>query len=64
MSHTRRLGGRKIAALAADGLEKIELVMPLRGIAVCPVPRSMWCRCARAEFEGEPAHAGEPGRCG
>lgn len=32
MSHTRRLGGRKIAALAADGFEKVELVIPLRAL--------------------------------
>jgi protease I len=32
MSHTRRLSGRKIAALAADGFEKVELVVPLRAL--------------------------------
>ena len=32
MSRTRRLRGRKIAALAADGFEKIELVIPLRAL--------------------------------
>lgn len=32
MSHTRRLAGRKIAVLAADGFEKVELVVPLRAL--------------------------------
>jgi protease I len=32
MSHTRRLSGRKIAVLAADGFEKVELVVPLRAL--------------------------------
>jgi protease I len=32
MPHTRRLAGRKIAALAADGFEKVELVIPLRAL--------------------------------
>ena len=32
MSPTRRLPGRKIAALAADGFEKVELVIPLRAL--------------------------------
>jgi protease I len=32
MQHTRRLAGRKIAALAADGFEKVELVIPLRAL--------------------------------
>jgi protease I len=30
MSQARRLAGRKIAALATDGFEKVELVIPLR----------------------------------
>jgi protease I len=29
---TRRLAGRKIAVLAADGFEKVELVVPLRAL--------------------------------
>ncbi|ORV93035.1 permease [Mycolicibacterium iranicum] len=32
MSHSRRLSGRKIAVLAADGFEKVELVIPLRAL--------------------------------
>lgn len=32
MSQARRLTGRKIAALAADGFEKVELVIPLRAL--------------------------------
>ncbi|WP_084187859.1 type 1 glutamine amidotransferase domain-containing protein [Mycobacterium paraffinicum] len=32
MSHARRLSGRKIVALAADGFEKVELVIPLRAL--------------------------------
>lgn len=32
MSHTRRLSGRNIAVLAADGFEKVELVVPLRAL--------------------------------
>jgi protease I len=32
MSQGRRLSGRKIAALAADGFEKVELVIPLRAL--------------------------------
>lgn len=32
MSKTRRLAGRRIAALAADGFEKVELVVPLRAL--------------------------------
>jgi protease I len=32
MSRTRRLSGRKIAVLAADGFEKVELVVPLRAL--------------------------------
>ena len=32
MSQERRLSGRKIAALAADGFEKVELVIPLRAL--------------------------------
>jgi protease I len=32
MSQARRLSGRKIAALAADGFEKVELVIPLRAL--------------------------------
>lgn len=32
MSHTRRLSGRKIAVLAADGFEKVELVVPVRAL--------------------------------
>lgn len=32
MSQARRLSGRKIAALAADGFEKVELVVPLRAL--------------------------------
>ncbi|WP_406815053.1 type 1 glutamine amidotransferase domain-containing protein [Mycobacterium sp. M23085] len=32
MPHTRRLAGRRIAALAADGFEKVELVIPLRAL--------------------------------
>lgn len=32
MSHGRRLSGRKIAALAADGFEKVELVIPLHAL--------------------------------
>ncbi len=32
MSNTRRLSGRKIAVLAADGFEKVELVVPLRAL--------------------------------
>lgn len=32
MSHTRRLSGRKIAVLAADGFEKVELVVPMRAL--------------------------------
>ena len=32
MSHTRRLSGRKIAVLAADGFEKVELVVPRRAL--------------------------------
>jgi protease I len=32
MSHSRRLSGRKIAVLAADGYEKVELVIPVRAL--------------------------------
>src|SRR3954468_686411 len=32
MSNKRRLSGRKIAVLAADGFEKVELVVPLRAM--------------------------------
>jgi protease I len=32
MANTRRLKGRKIAVLAADGFEKVELVVPLRAL--------------------------------
>lgn len=32
MSHSRRLSGRKIAVLAADGFEKVELMIPLRAM--------------------------------
>lgn len=32
MSHARRLSGRNIAVLAADGFEKVELVVPLRAL--------------------------------
>lgn len=32
MSHSRRLSARRIAVLAADGFEKIELVVPLRAL--------------------------------
>ena len=32
MSNTRRLAGRKIAVLAADGFEKVELVVPMRAL--------------------------------
>ena len=32
MPQKRRLSGRKIAALAADGFEKVELVLPLRAL--------------------------------
>ncbi|KUI38341.1 permease [Mycobacterium sp. GA-2829] len=32
MSHARRLSGRNIAVLAADGFEKVELVIPLRAL--------------------------------
>jgi protease I len=32
MSHSRRLSGRKIAVLAADGFEKVELVIPMRAL--------------------------------
>ena len=32
MPHLRRLQGRKIAILAADGFEKVELVVPLRAL--------------------------------
>src|SRR4051794_10609034 len=32
MSTTRRLKGRTIAALAADGFEKVELIVPLRAL--------------------------------
>jgi protease I len=32
MTHTRRLAGRRIAVLAADGYEKVELVVPLRAL--------------------------------
>lgn len=32
MSHSRRLSGRKIAVLAADGYEKVELVVPMRAL--------------------------------
>jgi protease I len=32
MAKTRRLAGRKIAVLAADGFEKVELVVPLRAL--------------------------------
>lgn len=32
MAHTRRLSGRRIAVLAADGFEKVELVVPLRAL--------------------------------
>ncbi|OBL01436.1 glutamine amidotransferase [Mycobacterium sp. 1245499.0] len=32
MSQARRLSGRKIAVLAADGFEKVELVIPLRAL--------------------------------
>jgi protease I len=34
MSHSRRLSGRKIAVLAADGFEKVELVIPMRALQV------------------------------
>lgn len=34
MSHLRRLSGRKIAVLAADGYEKVELVVPLRALQI------------------------------
>lgn len=34
MSHSRRLSKRKIAVLAADGYEKVELVIPLRALQV------------------------------
>ncbi len=32
MAHSRRLSGRKIAVLAADGFEKVELVIPMRAL--------------------------------
>ncbi|MEW5808745.1 MAG: type 1 glutamine amidotransferase domain-containing protein [Actinomycetota bacterium] len=32
MSQSRRLSGRKVAVLAADGFEKVELVIPLRAL--------------------------------
>ncbi|MGY4648953.1 protease I [Mycobacterium sp. URHB0021] len=32
MSNNRRLAGRKIAVLAADGFEKVELVVPMRAL--------------------------------
>ncbi len=32
MAHKRRLSGRTIAVLAADGFEKVELVVPLRAL--------------------------------
>lgn len=32
MTHARRLSGRKIAVLAADGYEKVELMIPLRAM--------------------------------
>lgn len=32
MPNTRRLRGRKIAALAADGFEKVELTIPMRAL--------------------------------
>ena len=32
MPYRRRLKGRKIAVLAADGFEKVELVIPLRAL--------------------------------
>lgn len=32
MTHSRRLSGRRIAVLAADGFEKVELVVPLRAV--------------------------------
>lgn len=32
MTHIRRLSGRRIAVLAADGFEKVELVVPLRAL--------------------------------
>ncbi len=32
MSQARRLSGRRIAALAADGFEKVELVVPMRAL--------------------------------
>src|SRR3954471_16997167 len=32
MSNKRRLSGRKIAVLAADGFEKVELVVPMRAL--------------------------------
>lgn len=34
MSHSRRLSGRKVAVLAADGFEKFELVIPMRALQV------------------------------
>jgi protease I len=32
MPTRRRLKGRRIAALAADGFEKVELIVPLRAL--------------------------------
>jgi protease I len=37
-----RLNGRTIAALAADGFEKVELIVPLRA-SRRPAPRSTSC---------------------
>ena len=44
MPTRRRLKGRTIAALAADGFEKVELIVPLRALKR-PVPRSTSCPC-------------------
>jgi putative intracellular protease/amidase len=47
MPTTRRLKGRTIAALAADGFEKVELIIPLRALQATGGDR-----CLRGDIAG------------
>ena len=49
MAVGRKLEGRRVAVLAADGFEKIELTVPVAALAQ-RARRSRSCRCGRAAF--------------
>jgi protease I len=64
MPNMRRLHGRRIAALAADGFEKVELTIPMRALQLAGAKVDV-VSLRHGRIRGsEPAHAGHAGRGG